>query len=98
MLVTALGLGMMTTLGPAPPIGRAASGCSSSGSARDVQLAQHGGDDGHRANRPPRYRRRRPHDGAEHRRGDLDRLVLAIVTAAVPKPVLFKIFSASPRA
>ena len=40
----------------------------------DVQLAQHGGDDGHRARRPPRHRRRRPHDAAEHRRGDLDRL------------------------
>ena len=41
---------------------------------RDVQLAQHRGDDGHRAGQPARDRRRRADDAAEHRRGDLDRL------------------------
>ena len=39
-----------------------------------VQLAQHGGDDGHRAGRPARDRGRRADDAAEHRRGDLDRV------------------------
>ena len=39
-----------------------------------VQLAQHRRDDGHRARPPARDRRRRAHDAAEHRRGDLDRL------------------------
>ena len=39
-----------------------------------VQLAEHGGDDGHGADRAARHRRRRADDAAEHRRRDLDRL------------------------
>ena len=39
-----------------------------------VQQPEHGGDDGHRADQPPRDRRRRADDAAEHGRGDLDRV------------------------
>ncbi len=41
---------------------------------RAVQLAEHRGDDGHRAAAPPRDRRRRADDAAEHRRGPVDRV------------------------
>ena len=40
----------------------------------DVQLAEHGRDDGRRASPPPRDRRRRADDVAEHRRGAVDRV------------------------
>ena len=59
-----------------------------------VQLAQHGRDDGHGAAEPPRDRRRRADDAAEHRRGDLDRVRAGDRhLLGADKDALFKIFS-----
>ena len=44
----------------------------SRGRLGDVQLPQHGRDDGHGSPASPRHRRRRPGARPEHRRGDLD--------------------------
>ena len=75
MLVTALGLALMTTLE------RDTSyiwPCIYHVHRRDrlghVQLAQHRRDDGHRCPAPARDRGRRAGPGAEHRRRDLDRV------------------------
>ena len=76
------------------PTGRACSGSAGRDRLGDVQLAEHGGDDGHRAGRAPRDRRRRADDAAEHRRRDLDRLrARDRHRLRSRKEVLFAIFS-----
>ena len=75
MLVTAVGLALMTTLGRDtsyvwPWVYMFIVGVGS----RHVQLAQHRGDDGRRRSAPPWHRRRRAGPGPEHGCGHLDRL------------------------
>ncbi len=75
MLVTALGLALMTTLRARHQLHVAVHlHVHRRHRLGHVQLAQHRRDDGLGGSAPSRHRRRRPGPGAEHRSGHVDRL------------------------
>ena len=75
MLVSAAGLALMTTLERDTAYWQSGLFMFIVGiGSRDVQLAQHRRDDGHRRRPAPRDRRRRAGARAEHRSRDLDRV------------------------